>query len=177
MAKKSRSKAKNSNTIGKILPIVLVLAFVGFGATIIIRSFAAKGGPSTNPYNLAVELATKDNQGNDIQGDKNGDGKINYGDTVHYTFTWPNNGEVVQAETQCMQNGTLVLTYLSSYGRNGTYKDSPFPWTQDILLGSSTWGSLGGGATCTAKLESLPAVKPGKSKITNLGSITYTVNP
>ena len=78
-----------------------------------------------------------------------------------------------------MQNGTLVLTGSSSYGSNGTYKDTPFPWTQDVLLGSSLWGSLGGGgATCTAKLESFPAVvKPGQNKITNLGTFTYYVSP
>ena len=62
---------------------------------------------------------------------------------------------------------------------NGTYKDTPFPWTQDVLLGSSLWGSLGGGgATCTAKLESFPAVvKPGQNKVTNLGTFTYYVSP
>jgi hypothetical protein len=63
MAKKSRTRTKKNNSIGKILPIVLVLAFVGLGATIIIQTFAAKGGKGkpgspepivASPYGLTV---------------------------------------------------------------------------------------------------------------------------
>ena len=176
MAKKTKTNLKQSKTQTKLL-LLFAIIFAGIGIYLVSTSFAAKR--STNPYNLAVVLATKDYQGNTIQGDKNGDGKINHGDIVQYTFTWPNNGEVVQAETQCVQNGTYVFTgSLATYGSNGTYIDSFNPGSQDILLGSALWTSLGGGATCTAKLESFPAVvKPGQNKITNLGTFTYYVSP
>ena len=176
--KKSRTSKKRSNdSQKKLLALVLIILFIGLGVFLVVSSFAAKGGGSTN-YNLRVVLATTDYLGNPIVGDKNGDGSINYNDIVQYKFTWPGTTDrLIQVNTTCNQNGKIVLSAGSVYGSNGSLTDTIFPWEQDVYLATPSW--VGGAADCTAQLTSAPvaATATGSKKVTILQTIQYHVNP
>jgi hypothetical protein len=93
--------------------------------------------------------------------DTNANGAPDWGDTVTFNVsttatTQPN------LDLTCKQNGTVV------YGATtGFYAGYPWPWTQNMTLGSSMW--TGGAASCTARLYAFAG-----SGTTTLATLSFT---
>jgi hypothetical protein len=110
------------------------------------------GGGTGGSGTVAVVLNT----------DVNGNGSINWGDTVTYTVAttatvYP------YVSTQCTQSGTLVLSDSAGFFASYAWPDSRF-----LRLATDRW--TGGAASCTARLYSMDG---GSQSI--LGTVAFSV--
>jgi hypothetical protein len=134
------------------LLVVGLMAGTAFAGKPAAGTGGHKGGGGSGGGTLAVVLVT----------DVNGNGMINWGDSVTYTVSttatvYP------YVSTQCTQNGVLVLSDSAGY-----FPSYAWPAAQVIRLATDRW--TGGAASCTARLYSMDT---GSQTILN--TITFAV--
>ncbi len=99
-----------------------------------------------------------------VAADQNGDGGLNWGDSVTYSVS-TSATEYPYVSTSCVQDGVQVLS-----GSAGFFPSYPWPSAQVVPLTTMRW--TGGAADCTARLYS-----NGGKRTTTLATIAFHVDP
>jgi hypothetical protein len=92
--------------------------------------------------------------------DVNGNGAPDWGDTVTFNVSTAN--PQPNLDLTCKQGGVVVYGATTGY-----YASYPWPWTQNMTLGSAMW--TGGSASCTARLYAFAG-----SGTTTLATLSFT---
>ena len=110
------------------------------------------GGTSGGSSSLSVVMVADANQ----------NGLPNWGDTIRFNVSTTATTEP-HVNLTCSQNGVVVYGAATGY-----YASYPWPWTQNMSLGSTSW--TGGAANCTAVLSAYSG-----TSVTTLATLTFSV--
>ncbi|HET6863762.1 MAG TPA: hypothetical protein VFH37_00985 [Candidatus Saccharimonadales bacterium] len=155
----AKRKSLKQQTFSTKQMVVTALIFGLVGGVVGWAAFAAphKGGGTTYTGSFVGTNPI-------LVTDNNGDGQLNYGDTITYNVT--SNATYYYVAQVCTQNGTVV-------NRQTTGFYVGWPWSQDYKLNSTAW--TGGAADCTATLEYQSSTKRTTTYVP-ITSITFHVN-